>query len=90
MIVPTLKQVTAAFAIGGACYCLFKHRSNPSGRSLEAVVGKLLAASSIPTGAVLLLCAFDTSLRVIVSDAGLYVAAAGFVLLLVSIKELLK
>jgi len=39
---------------------------------------------------VLVLCAFDTSLLVIVGDAGLYVAAAGFVLLFVSIKELLK
>ena len=90
MLVPTLNQVTAAFAIGGACYCLLKHWSNPNGRSLEAVAGKLLAGGSIPTGIVLVLCAFDTSLLVIVGDAGLYVAAAGFVLLFVSIKELLK
>lgn len=54
------------------------------------VVSKLLAASSLPTGVLLLASAFDKSLLVHVSDSGIYVAAAGVALLFVGIKELFK
>lgn len=90
MFIPTLQQVTVACAVLGAMYCLFKHRANPSNRTLEAVVLKLLAASTMPTGMLLLASAFDTSLLMHVSDVGIYVAAAGISLLFVGIKELLK
>jgi hypothetical protein len=90
MFEPTLQQVTVACAVSGAIYCLIRHRANPSGRTLESVVLKLLAASTIPTGILLLACAFDTSLLRHVSDVGIYVAAAGVALLFVGVKEILK
>ena len=89
-LISSLPQVTVAFAIFGAIYCLVKNRANPPGRTLEMVVSKLLAASSLPTGVLLLASAFDKSLLVHVSDSGVYVAAAGVALLFVGIKELFK
>jgi hypothetical protein len=85
-----LQQLTVAFAVGGAAFFLLKHRSNPRGRTLEATLAKLLAASAVPTGIWLLGCAFDASLLAAVQDAGLYMAAAGISLLFVALKELLK
>lgn len=90
MMLPTLQQVTVACAVLGALYCLIRNRSNPAKRTLEEVLLKLLSASTIPTGLLLLACAFDNSLLKHVSDFGIYVAAAGIALLFVSIKELLK
>ena len=89
-MLPTLSQVTIVFAIVGAFLGFGLHRIEGEGPSLEVVVTKLLAASLIPTGVMLLLCAFDTSLLASVEDVGLYIAAAGIMLLVVAIKTLSK
>jgi hypothetical protein len=57
---------------------------------LDVVVGKLLSASLIPTGVMLVVCAFNTSLLASIADVGLYVAAAGIALLVVAAKGLRK
>jgi hypothetical protein len=90
MFIPNLQQVTVGFAVFGAAYCLIKHRNNPSKRTLQSVILKLLAASTVPTGFLLLACAFNTSLLQRVSDVGIYVAAAGVTLLFVSVQEMLN
>jgi hypothetical protein len=90
LMLPTLPQVTIVFAIAGACLGFALHRIEGEGPSLEVVLSKLLSASLIPTGAMLLLCAFDTSLLSSVEDVGLYIAAAGIMLLVVAIKTLSK
>jgi hypothetical protein len=85
---PSLQHVTVASAILGAAYAAIRYRAT---LSLEIVVGKLLAASSIPAGLFLLACAFDTTLASKLSgDLGLYFGAAGVALLYVSVKELVK
>ncbi len=51
---------------------------------------KLVTASAIPTGVMLIVGAFNPELLKIVTDTGIYIAAGGVALLFVSIKELLK
>lgn len=87
---PTLTQISIVFALVGVLYGLIKHRANPHGRDLEGILQKLLAASSVPTGILLLACGFNTSLLDYVTDVGLYVTAAGVALLYVAVKEILK
>jgi len=89
-MLPTLSQITVVFAIAGACLGFGLHRIEGEGPSLEVVLSKLLSASLIPTGVMLLLCAFDTSLLSSVEDVGLYIAAAGIMLLVVAIRTLSK
>jgi hypothetical protein len=81
---PSFQQITVACAICGAIIALIQKRS------LEGVVGKLLAASAVPTGIVLVGCAFDSSLITKLSDLGLYLLAAAVALLYVSLKELFR
>jgi hypothetical protein len=88
-LMPSLSQLTVICAIAGACFSLVFRRNGKS-PPLEVVVTKLLCASLIPIGVMLMLCAFDTSLLALVADAGLYIAAAGIALLVVAIKGLCK
>jgi hypothetical protein len=90
MLSVSLPQLTVAFALGGACFCLIVPRTHPSLPSVEVVVTKLLAASLIPTGVVLVVCAFDTSLLARIPSLELYMAAAGITLLVLALKGLLK
>ena len=80
----SLQQATVACAVVGVVIALL--RKLP----LEGILGKLLAASAVPTGILLLGCAFNTDWISKFSDLGLYLLAAGVALLYVSIKELLK
>ena len=90
LTMPTLTQITVGFAILGAIVCIALNRSNLASLKLEEVVLKILGASAIPNGVLLLAAAFDDSLLKRVSDAGIYLVAAGAALLFVSVKELLK
>ena len=90
MFIPSLAQITVGFAIAGAAICLIRNRTQLSALKLEDVVLKILGASAIPNGFLLLGAAFDDSLLQRVSDAGIYLVAAGSALLFVSIKELVK
>jgi hypothetical protein len=82
-----LPQLTVGFALLGGVVALIRHRARPP---LEAVLGSLLAASSIPPGLLLLGCGFNSDLIKHLNDLGLYLAAAGVALLYISIKELAK
>ena len=87
---PSFQQITVGFAILGALFALMQQRKQPGGHQLEKVVVKLLAASSIPTGVLLLGCAFNASWIAKLNDLGIYLAAAAVALLFVSLKELIK
>ena len=84
---PSLAQLTVGFALFGGVFALFRHRNT---LTLEAVLGNLLAASSIPSAILLLWCAFDSSRINYMNDLGLYLAAAGVALLYVAIKEMTR
>lgn len=81
---PSLQETTVACAVLGVLIGLWKRAS------LEGIIGKLLAASALPTGILLLACAFHTGWISKLSDLGIYLLAAAVALLYVSLKELLK
>jgi len=81
---PSFQQVTVGCAILGVVIAVW--RKLP----LEGIVAKLLAASALPTGILLLGCAFHTDWISKLSDLGIYLLAAGVALLYVSLKELWK
>ncbi len=83
----SIGQVNVAFAIAGAIFCLYRQRT---AATLQDVILKLVTASAIPTGVMLIVGAFNPELLKIVTDTGIYIAAGGVALLFVSIKELLK
>jgi hypothetical protein len=72
------------------CFLLgfFAGSVTPPYRNTSRAVAKGLAASMIPTGAILILGAFDLTILPNLGEAGLYVALAGAVVLLEAIKEL--
>jgi hypothetical protein len=55
---------------------------------LDGLLSRVLAGSSIPTGVLLVICAFDNALLVQANEIGLYIAAAGLMLIYLSIQEL--
>ena len=80
----SFQQTTVACAVLGVIVALWRRLP------LEGVVGKLLAASALPTGILLLGCAFKTDWISRLGDLGIYLLAAAVALLYVSLKELLK
>jgi hypothetical protein len=80
----SFQQTNVACAVLGVGIALWRRLP------LEGVVGKLLAASALPTGILLLGCAFNTNWISKLSDLGIYLLAAAVALLYVSLKELLK
>ena len=80
----SFQQTTVVFAVLGVLLALIRRLP------LDGVVGKLLAASALPTGLLLLGCAFNTAWIAKLSDLGIYLLAAGVALLYVSVKELLR
>jgi len=84
----SFQQTTVGVALLCAAVAVLRGPQKPGGLRLEDVIAKLLAGSSIPTGLYLMACAFDTSLVAMLTELGLYLAAAGLALLYVSVKEL--
>lgn len=87
---PSLAQLTVGFALLGGIVALIRYWGDPAKLTLEAVIRNLLAASSVPPAAFLLVCAFDSTLLKYLNDLSLYLAAAGAALLYVSIKDLTR
>jgi len=90
LLPPSFQQVNVIAAIAGAAYAFLKNRSPANSLVLEEVIKKLLAASSIPTGILIILCAFIPSWLPRLNDLGIYLTASGVALLYVSINELSK
>ena len=86
----SFQQTTVACAVVGAVIAIFQQWRTLDKLRLEAVVSKLLAGSTVPTGLFLLACAFNPALVSRLSEVGLYLAAAAIALLYVSIAELAK
>jgi hypothetical protein len=86
----SVQETTVACALIGASVAFIQQRNQPNDQHLEKVMAKLLAASSIPTGLLILASAFHTEWLSKLSDLGIYLAAAGVALLYVSVKELIK
>ena len=76
--------------MGGAYSIIRNLLSEKKEGILEDALKKLFAASSIPTGGLLMLCAYNSSLLQHLNDRGIYLTAAGISLLYVSINELRK
>lgn len=56
---------------------------------LDVLLTRVFAASAIPTGIVLLLCAFEPTLIIRLGGLNIHIAVAGMALLYVSFKSLL-
>lgn len=69
---------------------LIQQWNQPGDHKLEKLIVKLLAGSSVPTGILLLGCAFNEAWIPKLNDLGTYLAAAGVALLFISIKEIVK
>ena len=57
---------------------------------LESLIGSALASATVPTGAALIICAFDSSLVPLLKDLHLHLSVAGASLLFVAIRAIRK
>jgi ABC-type iron transport system FetAB permease component len=55
---------------------------------LDSLLLRVFAGSSIPTGVLLLICAFDNRVLVRANEIGVYIATAGLTLIYLSVREL--
>ena len=88
-----VQQWTAAFAVFVFAAILVSHmarvrRISVKDLPLDGVLSRVFAGSSIPTGVLLVICAFDDAVLAQANEIGLYVAAAGLTLIYLSVKEI--
>ncbi|HEX2205423.1 MAG TPA: hypothetical protein VHG91_19085 [Longimicrobium sp.] len=88
-----VQQWTAAFAVFVFVTLVVSHmarvrRVSVRDLPLDGLLSRVFAGSSIPTGVLLVICAFDDAVLAQANEIGLYVAAAGLTLIYLSLKEI--
>jgi len=84
----SLQQFTVVAAVLGALTFLVAQLLRRKQPHLEKILVKAFAASTIPTGFLLLVSGFQPNLLTQIADLSLYAAIAGIALLYISFKEL--
>lgn len=87
-----VQQWTAAVAILVFAWLVPAHlasRRKVSVRELplDGLLLRVFAGSSIPTGVLLIICAFDSGVLATANSIGVYIAAAGLTLIYLSVRE---
>lgn len=81
---------SVALFILGFVFTFIARRTKKQPINLEILLPKAIAASSIPPGLLLLVCAFNPGLLQEITGLNIYIAAGGLALLYLSYKVLSK
>jgi len=88
LITESVRFVPSACAIVAFFCVLLRNRRSSQPIDLADLVNRSLAASMIPVGITLLVCAFEPGILSQLDGFGIYIAVAGLVLIYISINHL--
>lgn len=86
IVVLNIGNASVVFTVIGFLISLVQVKMNRGEVKLENLMTGAFAASTIPTGLILIICAFDQSLIQKLEGLNIYIAAAGLALLYLAYK----
>lgn len=84
LLVTNVDMLSALCCIVGFTFGWFRAHGAQPKKGLDWIVPKAFAASAIPTGVLLLVCAFKPAVIAQLTGLNIYIAAAGLVLIYIS------
>jgi hypothetical protein len=84
--IENIHSLTVIFGLLAFAGIYISNRIRGKTNHLDDLLMRMLSASAIPTGLLLLLCAFDTTLLQKIEGLNIYIALAGLALIYVSLK----